>query len=84
MAKAVEAQIPALGEREEISGHNLFYSLYCKGTGPRDVRYLDGRTDAGDVVHSPHLGLPFAGTRWWIHLVQDRQGRLIMGFELRR
>jgi hypothetical protein len=46
------------------------YFLYCEGTGPGDARYLDGRTDAGDVVLSPTTNNPFTGTRWWIDVVQ--------------
>jgi hypothetical protein len=49
--------------------NNCGYYLYCKGTGPGDARYLDGRTGAGDVVLSPTTNKPFTGTRWWIHLV---------------
>jgi len=45
------------------------YFLYCEGTGPGDARWLDGRTDAGDVVLSPTTNKPFTGTRWWIHRV---------------
>jgi hypothetical protein len=45
------------------------YFHYCEGMGPGDARYLDGRTDAGDVVLSPTTNKPFMGTRWWIHRV---------------
>ena len=45
------------------------YFLYCKGKEP-GPRYLDGRTDAGDVVLSPTTNKPFTGTRWSIEVVE--------------
>jgi hypothetical protein len=52
-----------------VSDYRNYYAFYCEGTGPGDARWLDGRTDAGDVVLSPTTNKPFTGTRWWIHLV---------------
>ncbi len=83
---APNTEPPYTGTEWRLSAHKVeatansnaywFYSLYCKGAGPGDVRYLDGRTDAGDVVLSPHLGPPFTGTHWSIHLVPvDNFGR---------
>jgi len=68
-----------LGAVDEVStttgNKGWYYYLYCKGTGPGDARYLDGRTVVGDVVLSPHLGKPFTGTHWQIDLVPvDKYG----------
>jgi hypothetical protein len=46
-----------------------YYSLYCKGTGPGDARYLDGRTQDGTVGLAPTTNDPFTGTHWWIDVV---------------
>jgi hypothetical protein len=64
----VEYVDPSAGVDKDWVYNHIF--LRCEGTGPGDARYLDGRTDAGDVVLSPNTNNPFTGTRWWIDVVQ--------------
>jgi hypothetical protein len=46
------------------------YFLECLGEEP-GPRWLDGRTDNGDVVLSPTRSAPYTGTRWWIAVVDQ-------------
>ncbi len=46
------------------------YFLECLGEEPAP-RWLDGRTDNGDVVLSPTRSAPYTGTRWWIAVVDQ-------------
>ena len=57
--------------KAEVAGikHNDIITLKCLGDKP-GPRYLDGRTDAGDVVLSPTTNKPFTGTRWSIEVVE--------------
>ena len=60
---------------EEVPGGVTLENRALRDAGI-ERRFLDGRTDAADVVLSPNTDPPFTGTHWEIHLadLKDDQG----------